>query len=346
MLSIVLRNIALRKLCLLFLVPLAAMAQEGPPEGNRGGNVAPKPLYRDPVYDGAADPVLVWNRAAKQWFMFYTNRRANMPDLPGVAWVHGTRIGIAESSDGGATWRYTGTAEIPYGTKDYTHWAPDILDHDGAYHMFLSIVPGIYQDWNAAREIIHLTSPDLRQWKYESTLDLGSDRVIDPSLIQLPGGGFRMWYKNERAQDGSIYYADSPDLYRWTSQGPAIPGSRGEGPKIFRWKDRYWMMVDVWDGIAVYSSADCLAWTRQADNLLKEPGTTPTDRSKGQHVDVVVSGGRAYLFYFVHQGGKDGEGKGAEWQRHTVLQVAELEFRDRRITCDRNKPTRIALRAP
>ena len=104
------------------------------------GKVAPKPLYRDPVYDGAADPVLVWNRADKKWNMFYTNRRANVPNLPGVTWVHGTRIGIAESADGGATWKYDGTAEIGYGKPDYTHWAPDIIDHDGAYHMYLSVV--------------------------------------------------------------------------------------------------------------------------------------------------------------------------------------------------------------
>jgi ketosteroid isomerase-like protein len=60
-------------------------------------------------------------------------------------------------------------------------------------------------------------------------------------------------------------------------------------------------------------------------------------------VDVVVSGDRAYIFYFVHQGGKDGEGHAPEWQRHTILNVAELEFIDGRLTCDRNKPTRIAL---
>src|ERR1035441_558895 len=35
---------------------------------------APKPLYRDPVHDGAADPSLIWNRADKKWMMFYTNR--------------------------------------------------------------------------------------------------------------------------------------------------------------------------------------------------------------------------------------------------------------------------------
>jgi len=52
--------------------------------------------------------------------MFYTSRRANAPNTPGVSWVHGTPIGIAESSDGGATWTYCGTADIRYGNKDYT----------------------------------------------------------------------------------------------------------------------------------------------------------------------------------------------------------------------------------
>jgi len=49
------------------------------------GNVASKPLFRDPVFDGAADPVVVWNRQERKWFMFYTNRRANVPGLPGVS---------------------------------------------------------------------------------------------------------------------------------------------------------------------------------------------------------------------------------------------------------------------
>lgn len=310
------------------------------------GKAAPKPLFRDPVYDGAADPVLVWSRGEKKWLMFYTNRRANVPGLAGVTWVHGTRIGMAESSDGGASWKYAGTAAIDYGKPDYTHWAPEIIDHNGAYHMYLSIVPGIFADWNAGREIVHLTSQDLRKWKYESTLDLNSDRVIDATVIQLPTGAFRMWYKDERAKDGSLYYADSPDLYRWTSKGNAIPKVGGEGPKVFRWKNRYWLIADVWDGIAVFSSSDCLAWVRQPENILKEPGVLATDRSKGGHADVVVSGDRAYIFYFVHQGQETEAAANREWQRHTLIQAAELEYRDGTITCDRNKPAYIALQPP
>ncbi|MDQ0877732.1 hypothetical protein QFZ77_006391 [Paenibacillus sp. V4I3] len=34
------------------------------------------PLYRDPIYDGAADPVVIWNREAKEWWKIYANRRA------------------------------------------------------------------------------------------------------------------------------------------------------------------------------------------------------------------------------------------------------------------------------
>ena len=307
------------------------------------GKIAPKPLFRDPVYDGAADPALVWNRAEKKWLMFYTNRRASAAGLPGVSWVHGTKIGIAESADGGATWKYTGTADIPYGRKDYTYWAPEIFCSHGVYHLYLSIVPGIFNDWNAGREIIHLTSPDLHKWKYESTLDLKSDRVIDACVIQLPDHTFRMWYKNERAKDGSLYYADSPDLFAWTSRGNAIHGVAGEGPKAFRWKDRYWMIVDVWNGIAVFNSSDALNWTRQPENILKEPGFTPTDQSKGGHADVIVNGGRAYLFYFVHQGGKDAEGKDPEWKRRSVIQVVELRLDKDQVVCDRNASVQIAL---
>lgn len=85
-------------LALFTLVPgLGAQSREP------AGKVADKPLFRDPVHDGAADPVLVYNRDRGSWFMFYTNRRANVEGLSGVTWVHGTEIGIAESTDGGAT---------------------------------------------------------------------------------------------------------------------------------------------------------------------------------------------------------------------------------------------------
>src|SRR3990170_335634 len=61
-------------------------------EIGKTGKIASKPLFRDPIYDGAADPVVIWNQKEKKWFMFYTNRRANVKDLIGVTWVHGSNI--------------------------------------------------------------------------------------------------------------------------------------------------------------------------------------------------------------------------------------------------------------
>ena len=158
---------------------------------NSQGKLADKPLFRDPVFDGAADPTIIWNKKEKKWFMFYTNRRANAKNVNGVTWVHGTRIGIAESSDDGATWKYRDTANINYRpTSEYTHWAPEVIEYKGLYHMYLTYVPGIFTDWNHPRYILHLTRTDLLNWKYESTLKLASDRVIDAYVFQMAIGNW------------------------------------------------------------------------------------------------------------------------------------------------------------
>ncbi len=308
------------------------------------GNPAPKPLFRDLVFDGAADPVLCWNRQENKWFMFYTNRRANLSDAPGVSWVHGTHIGIAESSDNGATWKYRGIADIKFGEGDVTYWAPEVIEHAGTYHMYLTYVPGIFNDWNAPRDIVHLTSKNLIKWDYQSTLKLSSGRVIDACVFQLSNGTWRMWYNNE-VDHKSIYYADSPDLYSWDDMGKAIGDQPGEGPIVFRWKDAYWMVVDVWQGLGIYRSTDCLNWKRQAANLLETPGQGTDDKVKGGHPDVVVSGDRAFLFYFTHPGrqGADAE-KDTYEQRRSSIQVVELEYNNGEITCDRDKPTKIYLK--
>ena len=315
---------------------------------------APKPLFRDPQYDGAADPVVVWNRAKQNWLMFYTNRRANVPGLSGVAWVHGTPIGLAESSDG-VTWQYAGTANITVPAElsgaEPTFWAPEVTTApDGSYHMFLTIVPGIFEDWEHPRRIVHLTSANLQDWKYAAALTLGSDRVIDPCVFPLPTGGWRMWYNNERDHK-SIYYADSSDLATWTDKGKAAGlGERpGEGPFAFKWQGHYWMLVDVWQGLGVYRSDDLLHWTPQPDNLLGIPGKGVDDGVNGGHPGVVVNDDRAYVFYFTHPGRAGTikpEDKPAVELRRSSIQVVELHYADGRLSCDRDAPTFIQLTPP
>lgn len=199
-------------------------------------HIADKPLYRDPIFDGAADPTIIWNKKEKKWFMFYTNRRAKDSSAKGITWVHGTKIGIATSSDG-AKWTYKNTCNIDYKIKDVTHWAPDVIQFKDKYHMYLTIVPGIFNDWYHPRSIIHLTSTNLIDWKFESELKLASERCIDASVFRLPNGTWRMFYNNEK--DGkSIYYADSKDLYNWVGNTKQIIKDRGEGPKVFTWKGK------------------------------------------------------------------------------------------------------------
>ncbi len=342
------RNMTLYKIRILLIVAMAGCSFTSQVEqtqesgANDQGKIADKPLFRDPVYDGAADPVLCFNHRKKKWFMFYTNRRANVPDTVGVSWVHGTPIGIAESSDAGATWKYRTTAKIDYKKGEDTYWAPEVIEHNGTYHMYLTYVPGIFKDWNAARDILHLTSNDLLEWQYQSTLKLSSNKVIDACVMQLPDGTWRMWYNNE-VDNKSIYYADSRDLYQWHDKGKAV-GARGEGPKVFRWKGYVWMVVDVWRGLSVYRSKDALTWHLQKNNLLEKPGKGRDDQVKGGHPDVVVSRDRAYLFYFTHPGrlGPDAN-KDTYEQRRSSIQVVELEFKDGWLSCDRDKPTRILL---
>ena len=317
--------------------------------GCQMAHLAAKPLYRDPIYDGAADPVVIWNPQAKRWWMFYTNRRAHASGLSGVAWVHGTPIGIAESADGGAHWEYVGNAQfnlpLEYGGTNVTCWAPDVTRApDGTWQMFLTVVPGVFEDWNHPRDIVQLTSTDLVHWTNPRKIPLASDRVIDASVFQMPDGTWRLWYNNERAGK-SINVATSPDLLTWADQGLAFK-SRGEGPKGFRWRNQFWVVVDEWKGLGVFRSKDATRWAKQPVNLLATPGTGEDDGVMGGHPDVVVSGDRAFLFYFTHPGRRPGAPGGASEQRRSSIQVVELHLNDGWLACERDQPTHILLRPP
>ncbi|MFV8375065.1 family 43 glycosylhydrolase [Flavobacterium sp. LB1P71] len=325
---------------LLMLCCLPVFAQKR--EQKKENTIADKPLFRDAIYDGAADPTIIWNKKEKKWFMFYTNRRANIGGN-GVSWVHGTPIGIAESSDG-AHWTYKANCTINYSMKDGTYWAPEVIEHKGKYHMYLTIVPGIFEDWYHPRYIVHLTSKNGVDWKFESKLNLASERCIDASVFRLPNGIWRMYYNNEN--DGkSIYYADSKDLYHWVDSGKKVVKDRGEGPKVFQWKNKNWMIIDAWKGLGVFSSDDFVNWIRQEKNILQIPGTGEDDKVIGGHADVIVKDDKAYIFYFTHPGRTpENKGKDTFETRRSSIQVAELEYNNGAIICNRDKPVTINLK--
>jgi len=307
------------------------------------------PLFRDPIYDGAADPTIIWNRNEKSWWILYTNRRANVP-CSGVAWCHGTDIGIASSTDGGVNWVYRGIAEgLQFEKGRNTFWAPEVIYNDGVYHMYLSYITGIQTSWVGQRNIIHYTSKDLWQWNFESILDLSSKRVIDACIHKLPSGVWRMWYKDEE-NNSHTYAADSINLYNWEGVGPIITDCSHEGANVFYFKESYWMITDCWKGLGVYNSKDAINWTRRK-NILDTEGARTDDAAYGNHADVLVQGGNAYIFYFTHPQRHintvvDHTPIDSKWnyeQNRTSIQVAALEFIDGELKCDRDKPFEISL---
>src|SRR3954466_8227804 len=150
-------------------------------------HIAPAPLFRDPVTDGAADPVVIWNREEKSWWMLYTQRRANT-EAADVAYCYGTPIGIASSKDNGQTWVYRGTLNLDFDKGVNTFWAPDIVYHNGEYHMFVVYIEGVRNHWGGVKRMAHYTSKNLWNWKFQSFLKLTSENVIDASLFEMPDG--------------------------------------------------------------------------------------------------------------------------------------------------------------
>lgn len=296
----------------------------------------PAPLFRDPIHDGAADPVPIYNHLEKSWWICYTNRRANI-EGPGFSWMHGTDIGIASSSDHGKSWLYRGTlCGLEFEPGRNTFWAPEILFHNGVFHMYCSYVPGIPTNWQWPRKIVHYTSTNLWDWRFESVLNLRSPRVIDACVHRLPSGRWRMWYKDE-ANQSHTFAAESDDLYHWTPIGPVITDCAHEGPNVFQFAGKYWMITDPWRGLGVYHSNDLDHWQRQPENILLKASSRTEDNPWASHADVLTLGDKAYIIYFTHPGCKDMEDRSASFAtRRTVLHAAELHFQNGQLACYRD----------
>jgi len=146
-----------------------------------------------------------------------------------------------------------------------------------------------------------------------------------------------MWYKDE-ADHSYIYSAISKDLYNWEVLGAELTDRAQEGPNVFYWHNRFWMITDMWNGLGVYSSDDANNWLKH-DEILKQPGERPDDQAVGHHADVLLINDKVYIFYFTHPEVKNNKvdilSSYKYWR--TSLQVAELGYENGMLVCDRDK---------
>ena len=267
--------------------------------------------FDDPVTNGAADPVLIWNHKSNQWVMYYTQRRANMPNPQGVDWAHGCSVGIATSPDG-SEWTYYGVCQgdkMLSNTdpdKRHTWWAPDVFtDEKGLFHMFVTYVPNITTDWSGPRDIRHYTSEDGFNWDFQSVLPLEADRCIDPCVKKI-GDTWYLWYKNESV-GGYTWMAKSSDLYTWEVVGEMTKDVAHEAPYVWEWDGKYWMIVDAWSHYRrIYVSEDGLSGWEFSSEI-----------SSFAHPAVYIIQGKPIITGHLHIDG-----------RHSVLLMHELQYAD------------------
>lgn len=284
----------------------------------------PSPLFRDPIYDGAADPTMIRHAENGNYYIFYTQRRANQT-VEGVTFAYGTAIGVAESFDG-KEWHYLGALDLDFEFGHNTYWAPEIIydDKSGLYHMYVSYIRGIYKEWKGVARIEHYTSEDLFYWNHVGHLSFGSSRIIDPCLFKLPSGMWRMWYKDER-QKSCTCYADSENLYDWEYKGLAETDGHQEGPNVFEFAGKYWLITDPHNGLGVYFSDDCEHFYRQNQNIVFEK--KGFRKNESNHADVFVMRDRAFIVYHIEP----------DWPNvRTSIEMAELTVENGILKCKKD----------
>jgi hypothetical protein len=135
--------------------------------------------------------------------------------------------------------------------------------------------------------LFQFTSDEGITWKYLSTAQLSSNRVIDPTVYGV-GDLWYMVYKDE-AHGSHTYVSQSADLENWTNAHQAGPDGSQEAPFVFRWKGRWWLIVDAGRSIRIYTSDNGIdEWKYCATILDKADGTRPGDSGVGHHPGIVI----------------------------------------------------------
>ena len=304
-----------------------------------------EPLFTDLNYNGSCDPEVVWNPAAKEWFIYYTARRATRSHASYV----GTPLGVISSPDL-SDWTFRGYCSFDgkqgQTDNDDTHWAPGIVVSGRQLHMFATYKASAKPPWGGDGVIRHYVAPlddPVSGWRLWGVPGFNQPDPIDVSVLNV-AGGFRAYYRV--GENGGIQWASSDDLVHWANHGPC-PGdlnspNRGygyqEAPYVFRFQNRYWMLTDPHDGLAVFHSPDGISWTQQ-ERILRTPGTRKADATLARHPSVAVVDGRAFIFYHTEPNRpypSPPPEQRTVAQKISFLQMAELKVHNGVLVSDRN----------
>lgn len=318
------------------------------------------PIFVDPNYHGSCDPEIVWNESLQKYYIYYTSRRSQIQDN----FVR-TPLGVISSKDM-ISWDFEGYCSFDgIGGKkdaDATFWAPAIISYQDTLHMFVTWKPDTTTekgDWGGPPVIVHYKAPEsnpIMGWQKVGIIHSETLTTIDATVYQKEGA-FHVWFKGRelKANKNELYHKVTRDFKTWTDEGfsksdvfnESVTGySFEEAPYIFKWKGLDWLITDTHDGLLVYNSINSDHWHYQG-KVLKESGTRAMDSSRARHCSVMVKDGRAFIFYHVEpwrlykedypKGKYISVNKQPIKNRLSVLQMAELEYEDGQITCDRNK---------
>ncbi|MEM1069557.1 MAG: sulfatase-like hydrolase/transferase [Planctomycetota bacterium] len=327
------------------------------PDGLTQFGTVTKPLFADPNYNGSCDPEVVWNPQEKEWFIYYTARRATRESGTYV----GTPLGVISSPDL-ASWRFRGYCTLADANGDHckglpdnddTHWAPGVIVAGDKLHMYATYKQSAKPPWGGNGVIRHYVAPldnPVDGWELVEIPEFKQPDPIDVSLLKVDNG-YRAYYRVGKG--GGIQWATSTDLTSWENQGKCLgdvnSSDRGfgyhEAPYVFEFKDRYWMLTDPHEGLAVFHSLDGVTWTQQ-QRILRDPGNGKGDATLARHPSVAVVGDRAFILYHTEPNRPYPTPPAEQRTPHqkiSFLQMAELKVVDGVLTCARDAAIELDL---
>lgn len=300
------------------------------------------PIYADPVYCGSCDPEIVYNHKRKQWMIFYTSRRPVM----GVAATCGNSIGVCVSNNL-IDWSFLGYCKFDgiggQPDSDQTRWAPGIIIHGDTAHMFVTFKEDATPPWGTGGCIVHYVAPvsDMLNGWQRAEVSIGESDCLDACVIRLQNGRFRMYYVGGLDSPNAhgrktIRYAESDDLYSWSSKGDVLGDVNDvtvhhiryqEAVYVFQYRKMFYMLTDPHKGLSTYISKDGVNWSYCGQIMTSGSSSRTLDYTQARHPSVALYKNVPYVFYHVEPFRPDGI-KGNKLrihQRYSFLQMAELK---------------------